>query len=179
MLAESAILIALASALSMVSVFRLPYGGSITLFSMVPLLYLSFRYDVKWSLFVALIYGVLQMLLGFYAPPTRTFFAFIAVIALDYLVAFGVLGLGGFFSRLSKGTAGMLLGVTIALFARFLCHFLSGIIIWGVYAPEGQSEVIYSLLYNGTFMLGEWVLSVVAMIALANVLPKKYNSLKA
>lgn len=195
-LAESAIMLALASAFSFISVFHLPYGGSITLCSMVPLLYLSFRYELKWSVFVAFLYGLLQMLFSFYAPPTRTFFAFLGVVTLDYIVAFGALGLAGFFARSIKGISSratkvtssnaakgtplsmhidILFGATMSLLIRFLCHFASGILIWGVYAPEGQSAAVYSFLYNGTFMLGEWVLTIIALVALVNVLPKQYK----
>lgn len=175
MLAESAVMLALAAVLSFISVYRLPYGGSITLCSMVPILFLSYRYETKWCLFIAFLYGLLQMLFGFYPPPTRTFIAFVCVIALDYLVAFGVLGLAGLFSRPFTGIGGMIFGVSIAILGRFLCHFASGIIIWGVYAPEGQTAAMYSFLYNGSFMLGEWILSTVAIVALQKVLPKKYQ----
>lgn len=167
---ESAVMLALSTLLSLISVYKMPYGGSITLCSMVPLLYLSYRYPVKWGLFVACIYALLQMLLGFYPPPTSTFLSFVAVIALDYIVAFGVLGLAGFFAKAFKGIVGTVFGETIVMALRFLCHFISGIIIWKVYAPEGQSPALYSFLYNGSFMLGEWILSAIALVALHRIL---------
>ncbi|MCL1964573.1 MAG: energy-coupled thiamine transporter ThiT [Firmicutes bacterium] len=171
-LAECALLLAVAVALSFITVFHMPYGGSVTLCSMVPLLYVAFRYPLRWTCLTALAHGLLQMLFSFYPPPARTLFAFTGVVLLDYAAAFGVLGLAGLFARPFKGTRGMLIGGSAALAVRFLCHFLSGIIIWGVYAPEGQAVWLYSLLYNGSFMLGEWLLSMAAILALAKVLPK-------
>jgi thiamine transporter len=177
-LTESAIMLALSAMLSFISVFRMPQGGSITLFSMAPLLYLSFRYDVKWSLFIAFVYSLLQMVLGgFYAPPAQTFLAFAGVVTLDYVLAFTVLGLAGFFARLVKGVPGILFGETAVMFLRFFCHFLSGVLIWREYAPEGQPVALYSFLYNGSFMLGEWVLTAVALIALDRILKNYHRGL--
>lgn len=169
---ESAIMLALSVLLSFISIYRMPYGGSVTLCSMAPVLTLSFRYDVKWSLFVTFVYGLLQMALGFYPPPAQTFFSFAGVVLLDYVLAFGCLGLAGCVKRFFKSGSGIpsiLVSVSFVIFLRFLCHFLSGIIIWDVYAPEGQPVALYSLLYNGSFMLGEWIVTSVALVALDRV----------
>ena len=172
-LAESALMLALATIMSFVVIYQMPYGGTVTLCSMVPILYIAFRYPIKWALITAFSHGMLQIILGFYPPPARTALAFAGVVLLDYLIAFSVLGLAGLFARPIRGIKGMLLGSSIAIFARFLCHFLSGILIWRSYAPEGQPAAIYSLLYNGSFMLAEWILSVVALTALVKILPKR------
>ena len=169
-LTESAVMLALAMVLSIIKVYQMPYGGSITLCSMVPILYLSFRYDAKWSLFTAFVYGALQMLLDFYPPPAQTFVAFAGVVALDYALAFGCLGLAGSVGRFMKGIPGILFGATVVVFLRFLCHFASGIIIWDVFAPEGQSVVLYSFLYNGSYMLGEWAVTAIGLVALERIL---------
>ena len=168
-LVECALMLAMATVLSFITVYQMPYGGTVTLCSMVPLLYVSFRYPVQWSLLTAVAFGLLQMLFAFFPPPARSVLAFAAVILLDYLVAYGVIGLAGFFRRPFRGDKGMLIGGSVAIAGRFLCHFVSGILIWGPYAPEGQPVALYSFLYNGFFMLGEWLLSMVALVALAKI----------
>jgi len=166
-------MLAMATVLSFIVVYRMPQGGSISLFSMVPLLYVAYRYPVRWALLTALAYGLLHMLFSFYPPPARTALAFIGVILLDYLVAFGVLGLAGLLARPFAGVSGMLVGGSVAIALRLACHFVSGIVIWGAYAPEGQPVALYSLLYNGSYMVGEWVLSMVGIAALVRILPKE------
>ena len=172
-LAECALMLAIATILSFIAVYQMPYGGTVTLCSMVPLLYVSFNYPVRWATLTAVAFGLLQMLFAFFPPPAQNILAFTAVILLDYLVAFGIIGLAGFFRRPFRGDKGMLIGGSVAIAGRFLCHFLSGILIWGVYAPEGQSIALYSFLYNGSFMLGEWILSIVTLITLAKIPLKK------
>jgi len=168
-LAECALMLAIATILSFITVYQLPYGGTITLCSMVPLLYISFYYPIRWASLTAVAFGLLQMLFAFYPPPAKSIIAFAAVILLDYLIAFGVVGLAGLFRRPFHGDKGMLIGGSIAIAGRFLCHFISGILIWGAFAPEGQSVAFYSLLYNGSFMLGEWLLSMAALFALIKI----------
>jgi len=176
-LAECAIMLAIATILSFIPVYQLPFGGAVTLCSMTPILFLSFRYPVKWSLLTALAFAIIQMLIAFYPPPAQTPLAFAGVVLLDYLVAFGVLGLAGFLARPFGGVKGVLIGGSLAIFVRFLCHFISGIVIWGAYAPEGQSVALYSFLYNGSYMLGEWILTMVALLVLTKLpIPNKMGA---
>lgn len=99
-LTESAIMLAFATILSMVKLVDLPYGGSITAFSMLPILLIAYRYGTGWGLFTAFAHSLLQLLLGMnvlsYATSAG---AAVAIILLDYVVAFLVLGLGGIFRR--------------------------------------------------------------------------------
>ncbi len=172
-LTESAIMIALASVLSVIVLFQLPQGGTITPASMVPIILISMKYDVKWSMITSLVYAGIQMLLGFYAPPTPNFINFLLVILLDYVIAFGVLGLAGTFGRAFKNPVGRIIfGSTVVIALRFLCHFLSGIIIWNSYAPAGQPVWLYSLGYNGSYMLGELIVSVIVVAVLSPFLIK-------
>lgn len=164
MLTESAILIALATVLSLIAVFKLPNGGSVTIGSMLPILLISFKYDFKWGVLTAFAYSLLQMALGFYPPPAQDFVSFALVVLLDYVVAFGVLSLAGpiyrGFSEPADPRLAMTASCLTCFFLRFVCHFLSGVIIWNVYA-EGQNVWIYSLLYNGSYMLGEFVITTI------------------
>ena len=85
-LVECALMIAIGTVLSNIKFFTLPNGGSVTLLSMLPFVLVSFRHGVKWGLFTGFVNGCLQMLLGFWAPPTPTFLYFLGEVLLDYLV---------------------------------------------------------------------------------------------
>lgn len=161
----SALMIALATVLMWVSkIIPAPWlqGGSVTLASMVPIIAASILFGSKWGLCTSLAYALIQMMFGFYPPPTQTLLNFVLVILLDYIFAFGVLGLAGFFYSLSGGRAfsAAFSGFAVTLL-RYICHIISGILIWGVYAPEGQTVFIYSLIYNGTYMIPEIIITTV------------------
>ncbi len=152
-LAEMAIAIALATVLSYIKIFNMPYGGSVTLGSMVPILLISFRRDVKIGVITGVIYGFVQMFLdGWFYSPVGMF--------LDYPLAFGVIGIAGLFKKQP------ILGVVIALTGRFISHFISGVVFFGMYAPEGMSPVVYSAVYNGAYMIPEMVISAILIYLL-------------
>jgi len=163
-LTTSALLVALATVLMWVSkLIPAPWlqGGSVTIASMVPIISVGIMFGTKWGLCSSLAYAVLQMMFGFYPPPTQTFLNFALVILLDYIVAFGGLGLSGLVYNISgkKFFSAGIAAFTVTLL-RYICHILSGILIWGVYA-EGQSVLVYSLVYNGTYMIPEIIISTV------------------
>lgn len=151
MLVEAGIMIALAYVLSMVKLFQMPNGGTITAGSMIPILIFAFRWGGIQGMFVGAVYGVIQFLLG----PKWSFH--VASIAFDYVVAFGALGLAGFFR--SGGVAKGMIGITVGIAGRFVCHVLSGVIVWASYAPEGMNPWVYSTVYNGSYLLPELVIS--------------------
>ena len=145
-IAEATIIIALSVMLNYIKIFQMPQGGSITLGSMVPVLLLSFRRGPKIGVFAGIVFGLIQMMLdGWFYSPVGMF--------LDYPLAFGALGLAGIFKKTP------LVGVATSLVVRFLSHFLSGVVFFGMYAPEGMSPVVYSAVYNGSYMLPELVIS--------------------
>lgn len=175
-LVECALMIALSTVLSMIKVFELPQGGSITLASMAPLVLVSYRHGVKWGLGTAFVHSLLQMLLQFSAPPAKTLTAFALVVLLDYVLAFTVLGSAAFWGKpIRNRSASIAFGAAIAVFLRFLCSFASGILIWGEYAPEGTPVWLYSLIYNGSYMLPELVITSVVTVALVKVLDRTGN----
>ena len=158
-LTHCALMLALAYVLSMFKVFSLYNGGSITIASMAPIIIISFMYGTKTGVFTAFVYSLLQMVQGFYPPPVQTIWNFILVILLDYVVAFTVLGIADLIRKPfgEKKILGSVVASITVVFARFFCSFISGIVIWGTYAPEGISAVLYSLLYNGSIMIGEMI----------------------
>lgn len=172
-----AMMVALAIVLAWLSnmlPFKWLQGGSITLASMVPIVVASIMVGTKWGMLTSVAYAVLQMLLGgISAPPVQNFVSYLLVIMLDYIIAFGVLGLAGFFYNIfGKKDFAMPVSACIVTALRFICHFLSGIIIWGVYAPEGQSVFVYSVLYNGGYMLPEIIITTVVTALLIPVIKK-------
>ncbi len=153
MLVEAGIMIALAYVLSMVKIFQMPNGGTITAGSMIPIMIFAFRWGGIKGIMVGAVYGLIQFLLG----PKWSFHP--ASIAFDYVVAFAALGLAGFFRK--GGIKVGIFGVAIAVFGRFVCHVLSGVIVWASYAPEGMNPWVYSIMYNGSYLLPELVISCV------------------
>jgi thiamine transporter len=146
-IAEVASFVALATALSYIKLFSLPQGGSVTAGSMVPILWLALRRGAKIGLFAAAVYGVVQLVV-------EPFIFHPAQVLLDYPIAFGMLGLAGFFQNRP------FIGVNVGLVGRFLAHFLSGIVFFASFAPEGMHPAVYSMIYNGSYLLPELVISI-------------------
>ncbi len=145
-ISEAAIMIALSTVLSYLKIFHMPQGGSITAGSMVPLLWISLRRGWKVGLATCLVYGLLQFVLEpFAVHPLQ--------VLLDYPLAFGMLGLAGLFRRRP------ILGVAIGIGGRFIMHFLSGMVFFGIYAPPGVHPAVYSAMYNGGYLGGEFIVS--------------------
>jgi thiamine transporter len=113
---------------------------------MVPVMLLAFRRGPRVGVFAGVVFGLTQMVLdGWIYNPFG--------MVLDYPLAFGVLGLAGIFKKIP------LIGVVVSLVSRFLSHFLSGVLFFAMYAPEGMSPLVYSAIYNGSYMLPELVIS--------------------
>lgn len=163
-LVECALMIAIGTVLSNIKIFTMPNGGSVTLLSMLPFVLVSFRHGVKWGLFTGLVNGCLQMLLGFWAPPTPTFLYFLGEVLLDYLIAFMALGTAELFARPFKNR---MVGVAFGT-------FMAGVLVWGN-LNEGLSAWTYSLVYNASYMLPETLLTVVAAVLLIKVAPQIFD----
>ncbi len=171
-LTVSAIMIALSTVLSLVKVWEMPLGGSITLLSMLPVCLVSIVYGVKTGLKASLVYalGQLALSIGAVVGWGLTPAALTGTIFLDYIIPFTLVGIAGVFNH--HGKFGNILGITLALFLRFICHFISGIVIFDIWC-EWSSVPLYSLCYNGAFMLPELVLTVIGAVVLLNTAPIK------
>ena len=170
-LAESAVFIALATILSMLKI-DLPFGGGITIVSMLPIVLISHRWGWKWGLPTAFVYSLIQLLLGLDNVGYATSFVMAAgVVMLDYVIAYTVLGFSGLFDRLMGKTRwSIAAGIAATFTLRFVCHLITGAWIWGEWMPESFMNMtmtnpwIYSFLYNGWYMLAELVVTeIVAM----------------
>ena len=153
-LAFAAVALALATVCSNIKLFRLPMGGSITLFSMLFVTLIGYWYGSAVGLMVAVAYGLLQMIFGAYVIS-------LPQLLLDYPLAFGALGLSGFFSEKKNG---LVIGYLVAITGRFLFSVLSGVVFFGMYAPETMSPLVYSVAYNGSVMYGEGILTIILLM---------------
>lgn len=173
-LTECGIMIALATALSMIKVYEAPFGGSVTLLSMAPIIVLSMRRGIKVGLAGGFVYSVLQLLLGLSnVACVPDISGKVLCVLLDYIIPFTLLGLGGMFRnvKLVKNDRAniiltALLGTLAVCAIRFACHVISGVVIWYAldlewYADDPThivnrySKWIFSIIYNGSFMLPE------------------------
>src|SRR3972149_757614 len=152
-LTETAIAVALVAVLSNVKVYQLPQGGSITAGSMVPIFYIALRWGGPWGLLAGVLAGAVNFI-------TDRFAVHPIQVLLDYPLAFGALGLAGFFRRSPT------LGIVVGGAGRWLAHFISGVVFFASYAPKGVSPWVYSAVYNGSYMLPEIVISVVLTVLL-------------
>jgi len=161
-LTVTGVMLALATILSMIRLFDAPYGGSVTLCSMLPVIVPGLLYGMRWGILSGVVYAILNMLLtGIPSPPVANAISYLLVVCLDYILAFGGLGLaGGIFRLLPKKSFSVPVATGVAVLFRFVCHFLSGILIWRTNAGDGYSAVLYSFLYNGSYMLFEFFITV-------------------
>ena len=176
-LVEGAMLIAVATILSYFKLYDMPMGGSITL-EMLPLVIMGLRNGSKWGCFTGFVHGLIQMIIGFSnVMYCATLISQAGCILLDYLLAFTVLGLAGYFANLIKNNKvlGYVVGAVIVGALRFVCSFLSGWLLWGSYAPEGMHPVYYSLVYNGSYMLPNIIILAIIVGILAKVAPKIFR----
>lgn len=208
-LTTSAVMIALSAGLAVVCALipflNLPFGGGFTIASMLPIVLISYMYGLKWGFFVSATYSLVQMLLdlslgtsasvimALFMPTSDGYMGALAgaaIILLDYLVAYTVLGFGGIFRNKikNKGVA-LCLGSVLALSLRYLAHILSGAIFYGAWAEWFFSQdgfykigagilehfsgfslaLIYSVFYNGLYMIPEIIITAVAAVVISRV----------
>ncbi len=200
-LVESALLIAIAAVIELISKtlgLELPFGGTITLASMFPIVLIAYKYGTKWGLLSGFTYSLVQMLLGaktvsaMFLPgdDQMVLWQAICICLLDYVLAYTLLGLGGIFKgKFKKPAAELALGAFVALLLRYLVHIVSGAIFYGAYAEwfftqegfysigekilgtfSGSSlAIVYSIFYNGLYMVPEIILTTVVAAILGSV----------
>ena len=138
---------ALATVLSNIKIFQLHQGGSVTAASMVPILWLALRRGSKIGLFGAVMYGLVKAVFDPYIVS-------LPQLLLDYPIAFGLLGVAGFFQNRP------FIGVTLGIVGRFVSHFFSGIIFFAIYSPPELDPAVYSAIYNGGYLVVEFLISI-------------------
>ena len=162
----SAIFVAIAYALSFVKLLHLPFGGSITLFSMLFISFPSYFFGVKYGLMASVSYSLLQLIVDPYiVHPLQ--------LMLDYIIGFSCFGLVGLFGKDEKD---FVFGFIIVCCIRFLSSSISGYIFFKEYAPEGWNPILYTVVYNGSYIFTECILSLIVI----NIMPvrKVINNFK-
>lgn len=163
-LVYSAAAIALAVVCSMIKLFEMPLGGSVTLLSMLFIVLIAYWYGPYVGIMTAVAYGLVQFVMEpiFYTIPQ---------MLLDYPLAFGALGIAGFFH---KKKWGLQIGYVAGVLGRFVFSTLSGIVFFAAYAPEGMSPVLYSIGYQASYLLPEMVvtLCILCIPAVGNALAR-------
>lgn len=158
-LVESAMMVALATVLSIFSIAKMPYGGSVTVASMLPVIILAYRQGTAWGLGAGVVYAALQQILGLDNLSYVTGWqSVLAVIFLDYIIAFTVTGLGGIFRKRLPQRSALVAGSALAAFLRYICHVISGATVWKGLSIPDKAALIYSIGYNAAYMLPEAVI---------------------
>jgi len=165
--------------LSMMIPLQLPMGGSVTFASMLPIVLVGYMFGVRWGLGSAFVFAVVQMILGastvasFFLPgdSQMKWWWAVVVCVIDYILAYTVIGFSGIFARKIKSTSvGLCLGAIFGLLLRYICHIISGAIFFGLWA-----EWFFTDVMNGAF--GQWVLSTFSGGSLAAMYSVVYNGL--
>lgn len=203
----SAVMLALAMVLALVCdlipFLHMTYGGGFTIASMLPIIVVSYVYGVKWGLFTSLTYSGIQIImdlfrgrssviLAYFLPEDEggmQIFAAIAITLIDYVIAYGILGIGGAFRKNKNKTLALSLGSLLAVGARYVAHIVSGFIFWGSYAklfftegfyPELGEKIlgafdgkalalVYSVIYNGLYMIPEIIVTTIAAVIISRL----------
>lgn len=171
----SAVMIGIGTVLSMFKFNGIwIYGGGVTFCAMLPLVIISFIYGTKWGLFTSFVFALLQMVLGFNNVLYGTNLGMMIIIALlDYIIAYTVVGLSAIFkNKFGNSTVEIAVGTAFALALRFVSHFISGWFIWDALWPNemGMTSAVYSLFYNGSYMLPEIIITALVAVILDRVL---------
>jgi len=193
-----AIAFAIAWICQLIPFLSLPFGGGFTIASMLPIVVVAYMFGTRWGLLTGLVYAIIQMLMGhatvagLFVPGSDSYmilYKALLVCLIDYILAYTVLGLGGVFRDVcrSKATA-LCLGSIFAVSLRYIAHIVSGAIFYGTWAewffgqeglPLGQTilanfsgtslAVIYSVVYNGLYMIPEIIITAVAALVIARL----------
>lgn len=206
-LTTTAVMVALATALALVSAeipfLNLPFGGGFTLASMLPIVLVSYLYGLRWGFSAAGVYSLVQIALGAFTGGGYVIALFtegsdsymgigtgIGIILLDYVVAYTVLGIGGLFRKKLSPIPALVLGSIVALALRYLVHIVSGALFFGIFAEGffgqeiletfsgGGLSIIYSVFYNGLYMIPEIIITAVVAVPVAR-LPQVRSALRA
>jgi len=155
-LAYCAMAVALAYVTSFIKLFKLPYGGSVTLLSMLFIVLVANWYGVRTGVLVGFAYGVLQFL-------QEPYFLSLFQVCCDYVLAFAALGLAGLFREKKNG---LLAGYITAVLARGAFHALGGYLYWMDYMPESFPQALrslYPIIYNYSYLLAEGLVTVIVI----------------
>ncbi len=186
-LVEAALLIALSTVLSTLKLIDMPYGGSVTFASMLPVMLIAYRHGIGFGMASAGVYAVIQQLLGlenFAYLPVPTPIAIIGLIIFDYALAFLVIALGGLLrgklggmaSRRTAQSLELALGAALVCVLRYICHTVAGATVWQELPIPDSAAVIYSISYNATYMIPECIICTAVSLYLGRAIDFSRNT---
>ncbi|WP_329887512.1 energy-coupled thiamine transporter ThiT [Pseudoramibacter faecis] len=149
----SALMIAMAMVLSQIRLFKMPQGGSVTAFSMLPIALCAYLFGTKRGIMAGVCLGLINLMFDPYVIHP-------AQLLIDYILAFGALGIGGLV-RYQKN--GLIKGYLMGIFGRYICAVVSGVIFFGAYAPKQFNAWTWSLWYNLTYIAAEGAVTVIVL----------------
>ena len=154
-ISEVAVSVSLAVICSLIRVWEMPQGGSVAL-TMIPIILVALRCGAVAGMTTGVIYGVISLLIAgvIYHPMS---------VVLDYVLAFGILGVAGFFKKNIKG---IIFGTLVAVAGRFVCATISGAVLFKSFAPAGQNPWVYSVIYQATYLVPELIITLLCMVFL-------------
>ena len=172
---EASIMLALATILSLIKIWQMPLGGSITCVSMLPICIISYRHGMKWGFLTSFVYSLIQLFLGITMSGLLgwglTASMLIGCILFDYIVPYSVIGISGIFRN--KGRIGWYAGMVLAFMLRLMSHFVSGYVIfknfeqWQLFGRTiVNSPILYSICYNAFYLLPELIITLIVTVLL-------------
>lgn len=168
MLAMGALCVALSFVLGMIRLFKMPQGGSVTPGAMLPMMLFSYVYGVGPGVLVGVVYGLLDFI------QSSAVIVNVWSFALDYLVGFGCVCLAGLFNKEAQASWGLYAGIAVACLGRFIASVASGVLFYAEYAQgTGMSPMVYSISYNGSYMLPEMLICLVIALLVGKRLARE------
>ena len=152
-LTECSVMIALSVVFGFIKVADMPYGGSVTIASMLPIVLVAYRHGFGWGMGAAVANSLVQLISGIkYFSYFTTWQSVVALVLFDYVLAFAVFGLAGIFKKKMKQNLAVAAGALLASVLRYACHVISGATIWAGLSIPTSAALIYSIGYNATYM---------------------------
>jgi len=169
-LTESALMISLSVVLGFLKLISMPYGGAVTLASLLPIAVISYRHGVRNGVFSATAYAAIQLILDLSLLSYATSWqSVVAIIVLDYLLAFSVAGIAGIFRRPIRNQAlSLTLGCFLVSLCRYVCHVISGATVWAGLSIPTEAALTFSFAYNATYMIPETIVLLVTTLYIAS-----------
>ena len=189
--------VAISAICAAIPFLNLPFGGGFTIASMLPIILVAYMFGTKWGILTAFAYSIMQMLLGFntvsafFLPgdSQMLWWRAVLVIFIDYVLAYTVLGWGGIFRNKFSPTKAIVLGSIFAISLRYISHIISGAIFFGTWAEwfftqdgfplwgtkiietfsGGSLALVYSIIYNGTYMIPEIVITAIVACLITRI----------
>lgn len=167
----SAFIVAICFVLDVFTVFKMPFGGSIKISPMLPLIFLSFKYGHRGGGKAGLIFGILKLIFNFHMPFSQSIVSYLAVIVLEYILPYYLAGISELYSKLfKKDMYNFISAIVISEFFKFILNTVSGVFVWNDYLPMGSYLVTYCVIYNAFHILPNMFIAVIIAVLYHKVL---------